>query len=178
LHVERLAVWCGPLAGAAFLGGVAAGIALADSPYPRPGATPAAIRRYFHGNARAARVSITGQLCSAAALARFTASVADLARQTTTDQTDTDTLAAASCVAGAAATCSLAASALQSLALTRGGQSDATAVALHRRVFLTGGPMHTAAFGALVGCLSLAGHRTRQLPDRLTRFRARSNPKG
>jgi Cupin domain len=166
------APWSGPLAGVAFIGGVAAGIAIADTPYPRPGATPAAIRGYFHDNARAARVSITGQLCSAAALARFAATVANLARQADTDHanTDADPLAAAARVAGAAATGSLAASALQSLALTRGGQSDATAVALHRRVFLTGGPVHTAAFGALVGCLSLAGRRTAQLPDRLTGF--------
>jgi hypothetical protein len=81
---------------------------------------------------------------------------ADLARQA---DTDADPLAAAARVAGAAATGSLSASALQSLALTRGGQRDAT-----------GGPVHTAAFGPLVGCLSLAGRRTAQRPVCLTGF--------
>ena len=151
----------GPLAGVAFIGGLAAGIAIADAPYPRPGATPAAIRRYFRGNARAARVSVAGQLCSAAALARFTATVADLAR-------DAGVPRAWSRAAGAAAAGSLATSALLSLALTGGGKSEATDAALHRAVFLAGGPVHTASFGIVVGCLSLAGRRTGQLPDPLT----------
>jgi hypothetical protein len=42
----------GPLAGVTFVGGLAAGLAVADAPYPRPGAEPAAIRRYFEGSAR------------------------------------------------------------------------------------------------------------------------------
>ena len=51
----------GPLAGASFIGGVAAAMALADSPYPRPGAEPAEVRRYFRGSPGAARVSVVGQ---------------------------------------------------------------------------------------------------------------------
>jgi len=52
---------------------------LADAPYPRPGADPAEIRRYFRGNPGVARISVVGQLISAASLARLTASVAKLA---------------------------------------------------------------------------------------------------
>ena len=66
----------GALAGGSFVGGVAGAMALADSPYPRPGSEPAEIRRYFRGNSGAARLSVVGQLISAASLARFTASLA------------------------------------------------------------------------------------------------------
>ena len=69
----------GPLAGVSFVAGLVGAITLADSPYPRPGSEPAEIRRYFRGNPRAARVSVVGQLISAASLARFTASVARMA---------------------------------------------------------------------------------------------------
>jgi hypothetical protein len=70
---------------------------------------------------------------------------------------------------GALAAGSLAASALTSLALALGPRrSNAAIVALHRRVFVLGGPVHTAAFGFLTGCLSLAGRRTAALPRPLT----------
>jgi hypothetical protein len=69
----------GTLAGVSFVGGVAGAMTLADSPYPRPGSEPEEIRRYFRGNPGAARLSVAGQLISAASLARFTASVAKLA---------------------------------------------------------------------------------------------------
>src|SRR5829696_3607229 len=153
----------GALAGVTFVGGLAGGLAIADVPYPRPGAGPAAIRRYFEGSARAARVSVAGQLLSAASLTRFTGTVAALARDARSRR-----LERATTVAGGLASASLAASALTSLALTRGAGSNARAVALHRRLFVAGGPLHTAAFGALVGCLSLAGRRTERLPRALT----------
>ena len=69
----------GLLTGVSFVGGVGGGVALADSPYPRPGSEPAEVRRYFTENSRSARLSATGQLISTASLARFTASVARLA---------------------------------------------------------------------------------------------------
>lgn len=69
----------GLLAGLSFVGGVAAATATADVPYPRPGSGPTEIRRYFRDNPGAARISVAGQLVSAASLARFTASVAKLA---------------------------------------------------------------------------------------------------
>jgi hypothetical protein len=71
------AALAGPAAGVTFAAGVAGGMALADAPYPRPGADPATVRRYFTGSAGAARVSVAGQLLSAASLAAFTTSVAD-----------------------------------------------------------------------------------------------------
>jgi hypothetical protein len=43
----------------------------------------------------------------------------------------------------------------------------ATDVALHRDVFLAGGPPYMASFGIFAGCLSLAGRRTRRLPEPL-----------
>ncbi|MEU4424411.1 hypothetical protein AB0F81_27645, partial [Actinoplanes sp. NPDC024001] len=73
--------WSGALAGVSFVGGVASALALADSPYPRPGADVAAVQSYFRGSRGAARVSVAGQLVSAVALGRFTASVARLAER-------------------------------------------------------------------------------------------------
>jgi hypothetical protein len=156
----------GPLAGLAFLGGLAAGVAVADAPYPRPGTNPAGIRRYFRGNAPAARISAAGQLVSAGMLARFTATVAQLARESSAQSR---TLPVATTATGAAAAASLATSAAISLALTsRAGARKRTAAALHRGLFVAGGPIHTATFGALVGCLSLAGRRSGRLPGALT----------
>jgi hypothetical protein len=124
----------------------------------------AATRSRRAGSPSPRSISIAGQLLSAASLARFTATVAALARDAHSRR-----LQAATTAVGGVATGSLAASALTSLALTRGaGASNASAVALHRRVFVAGGPVHTAAFGALVGCLSLAGHRSERLPRALT----------
>jgi Cupin domain len=156
----------GPLAGIAFVSGLVTALAVADAPYPRPGAKPAAIRRFFQGNARAARINVAGQLVSAAALARFTASIAQLAGDS---EPRLRRLQATTSAAGGLAAASLATSALTSLALTtRAGASDATAVALQRRMFIAGGPVHTATFGALVGCLALAGRRSGRLPHALT----------
>jgi hypothetical protein len=156
----------GPLAGVAFIGGIAAGLAVADAPYPQPGAEPRAIKRYFRGSARAARISIAGQLVSAASLARFTGSVVGLASES---GPGARRLQAAATAAGAVAVASLAVSALTSLALTgASARSNPTVVTMHRRVFVAGGPVHTAAFGVLVGCLALAGRRTGRLPAPLT----------
>jgi mannose-6-phosphate isomerase-like protein (cupin superfamily) len=156
----------GPLAGVSFIGGLVAGLAVARAPYPQPGTRPAAIRRYFQSGARGARISVAGQLISAASLARFTVSVAGLARGS---GRGSPALRAATGASGGLATASLAGSALTALALTgRAGHNRARMLVLHRRVFVLGGPLHTAAFGALVGCLSIAGHRTGRLPRPLT----------
>jgi hypothetical protein len=155
-------VLSGALAGGSFVGGVAGAMALADSPYPRPGSEPAEILRYFRGNAGAARLSVVGQLISAASLARFTASVARLA---TRSGQGSRGLQAAALVGGGLAAASLATSALLSAALTgRQGEQESSAVALHRLMFAAGGPVHGAGFGVLVGSLGLAGLRTGELP--------------
>jgi hypothetical protein len=144
----------GTLAGVSFVGGVAAAMALADSPFPRPGAEPAEISRYFRGSAGAARLSVVGQLFSAASLAWFTASVASLA---TRSGRGSRGLQVAALAGGGLAATSLATSALLSAALTgRQGEQDACASALHRLLFTAGGPVHGAGFGVLVGSLELA----------------------
>jgi hypothetical protein len=149
----------GPLAGASFIGGVAAAMALADSPYPRPGAEPAEVRRYFRGSPGAARVSVVGQLISAVSLARFTASVANLAARSGRGSR------AVAVAGGGTAAASLAASALLSAALTGGrGEQEPSAAALHKWGFIAGGPVHGVGFGVLVGALGLAGLRTGELP--------------
>lgn len=152
----------GTLAGVSFVGGVAGAMTLADSPYPRPGSEPAEIRRYFEENAGAARLNVVGQLISAASLARFTASVTQLAGRS---GQGSRWLQAAALAGGGLAAGSLATSALLSAALTgRRGEQDASAAELHRLMFAVGGPVHGAGFGVLVGSLGLAGLRTGELP--------------
>jgi hypothetical protein len=152
----------GPLAGASFIAGVAGAMALADDPYPRPGSEPAQVRRYFGGNAGPARLSAAGQAVSAASLVGFTVSVARLAGRS---GRGSRALQAAAVAGGGLAAGSLAAAAGYAAALTGpAGDSDAGAATLARRAFVAGGPVHTAAFGVLVGALGLAGLRTGELP--------------
>jgi hypothetical protein len=152
----------GPLAGASFIAGVAGAVALSDSPYPRPGAQTADVRRYFRGSRTAARVSVVGQLVSAASLVRFTASVARFAGRS---KRSSRGLRSAAAVGGMLAAASLATSALCAAALTGSrGEQDASAAALHRLMFAAGGPVHGAGFGVLVGALGMAGLRTGELP--------------
>jgi hypothetical protein len=59
MHVRRDGfALAGPIAAASFVTGVAADNGLSDAPYPRPGASPDAIRRYFSDNAGLARMSV------------------------------------------------------------------------------------------------------------------------
>jgi hypothetical protein len=152
----------GLLAGVSFIGGVGGAMALADSPYPRPGSEPAEIRRYFTENSRSARISATGQLISTVSLARFTASVARLAARS---GQRTQALRTAAVAGGGLATAALATSALCTLALSgRRGQDEDSAAKLARRAFAAGGPIHGVGFGVLTGVLALAGLRTGELP--------------
>lgn len=152
----------GPMAGASFVAGVAAAMILVDAPYPRPGSEPADIQRYFRDNPGAARISVVGQLVSAASLARFTASVAKLASWSGRGSAKLRTAALAG---GGLAAASLATSALLSAALTGPwGEQESDASTLHRWGFATGGPVHGAGFGLLVGSLGLGGLRTGELP--------------
>ena len=155
----------GTLAGISFVGGVVGAMALADSPYQRPGSDPAEIRRYFRENSGAARVSVVGQLISAASLARFAASAARLAGRSGRGSRG---LQAAALAGGGLAAASLATSALLSAALTgRRGEQDASATALHKLMFAAGGPVHGVGFGVLIGSLGLAGLSTGGLPPPL-----------
>jgi hypothetical protein len=157
--------WSGPLAGASFVAGIAGAMASSDAPYPRPGADVATIQRYFSGNAKAARISLAGQLVSAALLAAFTTSVVRLAQRS-----GDRGLRARALTGGTVATVTLVASALASAALTgRPGRDGVRAARLHRLVFLTGGAAHNVGLGMLVSSLGRAGSRTGELPASLTR---------
>ena len=152
----------GLLTGVSFIGGVGGGVALANSPYPRPGSEPAEVRRYFTENSRSARLSATGQLISTASLARFAASVARLAGRSGKGSRG---LRAAAIAGGWLASASLATSGLHTLALSgRWGKEDDSAATLARRAFAAGGPIHGVGFGVLTGALALAGLRTGDLP--------------
>ena len=154
----------GAVAGASFLAGVAGAMARSEHAYPRPGAGGSEIRRYFTQPSRAPRISIAGQLVSAAALARFTGSVTRLA-----GRAGSRPLQGLALAGGAIATAGLAASALTAAVLTtdRSEDPDRT-VALAKRAFLAGGPGHGVGFGLLMGALGLAGLRTRELPRAVT----------
>jgi hypothetical protein len=170
--LQRSAAVTGPLVGAAFLGGVGTAVRLSDHPYPRPGADADAIRTYFTDGARGARISATGQLVSAAALAAFSGAVAQFARRPAgrrlrrrRHDAAGDRLATAAVAGGALASASLAAAGLHALALTTGRAAEPErAIVLHRRAFLAGGPTHGVGFGILVGALGLAGLRGGGLP--------------
>jgi hypothetical protein len=151
----------GLLTGVSFIGGVGGGVALANSPYPRPGSEPAEVSRYFTENSRSARLSATGQLISTASLARFAASVARLGGRSGNGSRG---LRAAAIAGGWLATASLATSGLHTLSLSgRWGKEDDSAATLARRAFAAGGPIHGVGFGVLTGALALAGLRTGDL---------------
>jgi hypothetical protein len=150
----------GAVAGVSFVGGLAGATARSEHPYPRPGSTGAEIRRYFTQPSRAPRISVAGQLVSAAALARFTASVKGLA-----GRAGSRPLEALAVTGGAIATAGLAASALTAAALITDRSDDPDdAVRMARRAFLAGGPIHGVGFGLLIGALASAGLRTGELP--------------
>jgi len=157
-----LAAFGGPLAAISFVAGVAAGNGLSDAPYPRPGTSPDVIKRYFSDNAGPARLSVVGQFISAGSLGVFTTSVVGLARRA---GPGSGGLQAAAAAGGVLSVATLGASALTSLQLTGGKADDPkTAVPLHRRAFLAGGPLHGPAIGLLTGALGLAGLGTNELP--------------
>jgi hypothetical protein len=152
----------GTVMGVSFIAGIAGARARSEHPYPRPGSSGADVRRYFTQPSHAPRVSIAGQLISAASLARFTASVAGLAGRA---GSGSRALQAVAVAGGAVATAGLAGSAVTAAALTtdRSDNPDHARL-LARRAFLAGGPIHGVGFGLLVGVLGVAGLRTRELP--------------
>ena len=160
-HADRGAL-SGLLAGVSFVGGVAGAMALAEVPFPRPGADPAQVRRYFTQKAgRPAQLSAAGQAISAAALVRFAASVAELARRAGPRP---PMLPAAAVAGGGLAAASLATSAVSHTTITLLKDDDDRAATLARRAFVAGGPVHGVGFGVLTGALALAGLRAGELP--------------
>jgi hypothetical protein len=166
----------GPLAGVSFVASLVALNALSEAPYPMPGADAAAIRRYFTGEHRAARLGAAAQVVCAASLARFAGSVAALAARAPRSPR---ALRAASIAGGALAATSLATSALTTITLTTGrAEPDSDAEMMHRRMFVTGGPVHGVGLGLLVGSLGLAGLDTGELPPRLSKIALASSVAG
>jgi hypothetical protein len=152
----------GVLTGVSFVGGLAAGLRLADAPFPRPGASVKDIQRFFLGNAGPERINLTGQLLSAVSLARYSVSVARLAGRA---GRGSRALQAAAVTGGVLACGSLAASVTAAAALTAGpGRDQGRVRRLHRLVFNAGGPVHGAGLALLLGALGVAALRTGALP--------------
>lgn len=164
--------WSGPLTALSFL----AGVARANSPYPRPWAPPAEVSAYFTKNAVSAGLSATGQLASALSLLGFTRSVATLAARS---GRGSRVLRASAIVGGGVAAASLATSAICTAALSgKRGRQQATAAPIARRGFAAGGPVHGVGFGLLCGALGVAGLRTGALPRPVAILAVASAPPG
>jgi hypothetical protein len=103
----------GVFTGVSFVGGLATGLSLADAPFPQPGADVKDIQEFFQGSSGAERINVAGQLLSAASLAVFSRSVAQLA-----GRSGSKMLKAAAIAGGALASTSLAASATAAGALS------------------------------------------------------------
>jgi hypothetical protein len=152
----------GILTGVSFVGGLATGLSLADAPFPQPGADVEDVQKFFQGSSRAERINITGQLLSAAFLALFSRSVAQLAGRA---GRRSKMLKGAAIAGGTLASASLAASATAAAALTSGpGRDKDWAKSLHRFLFAAGGPVHGGGLALLLGALGPAGLRTGALP--------------
>jgi hypothetical protein len=157
---DNPAALSGILTGASFVAGLATGLSLADAPFPQPGADVKDVQKFFQGDAGAERINVTGQLLSAASLAVFSRSVAQL-----TGRGGSKLLKAAAIAGGALASTSLAASATAAAALTSApGRDQDQAKSLHRFLFAAGGPVHGGGLALLLGALGLAGLRTAALP--------------
>jgi hypothetical protein len=156
----------GVLTGVSFIGGLATGLSLADTPFPQPGADVTDVQRFFQGDAGPERINLAGQFLSAASLAVFSASVARLAGRAGPSSRALQVMAI---TGGALASLSLAASAAAAAALTTApGRDQDRARSLHRFLFAAGGPVHGAGLALLLGALGLAGRRTGALPRPLT----------
>ena len=150
----------GVLTGVSFVGGLATGLSLADAPFPQPGADVKDIQKFFQGSSGAERINVAGQLLSAASLAVFSRSVAQLA-----GRSGSKILKAAAIAGGALASTSLAASATAAAVLTsQRGNDDDQARSLPRFLFSAGGPVHGGGLALLLSALGLAGLRTGALP--------------
>jgi hypothetical protein len=159
---DNPAALSGVLTGASFVGGLATGLSLADAPFPQPGAHVKDVQKFFQGDAGAERINVAGQLLSAASLAVFSRSVAQL---TGRRGSGSKMLKAAAIAGGALASTSLAASATAAAALTSApGRDKDQAKSLHRFLFAAGGPVHGGGLALLLGALGLGGLRTAALP--------------
>lgn len=159
--VDLIASAAGPVAALSFVGGVAMATALSDAPFPRPGASPEQVRKYFDDNSGPARVSIAGQLVSAVALGTFAAALAKMAERSRAGAT----VATAARIGAAVTVSTLTASALASLQLTASGvAASSRAGTWHKAVFVTGGPLHGPGIGLVMAALGMFGLKTLRIP--------------
>ncbi|MGH3758589.1 hypothetical protein [Actinophytocola sp.] len=160
---RELGALSGPLAAAAFVGSVGGSIKLAGGPPPRPGSAPEDVRKWYDASPKAGRVSAVGQVASLLSVARFTATVARLAKRSGSRSLRTAALAG-----GTATVASLATSVACTAQLTTDArEDDEKAVRLNDTAFAAGGPVHGVGFGVLTGSLALAGLRGGELPKPL-----------
>jgi hypothetical protein len=152
----------GVLTGVSFVGGLATGLSLADAPFPQPGADVKDVQRFFQGSSGAERIDVAGQLLSAASLAVFSRSVAQLA-----GHSGSKMLKAAAIAGRALASTSLAASATAAALTSERGRDEDQARSLHRFLFSAGGPVHGGGLAPLLGALGLTGLRTGAVPHPL-----------
>ncbi|MGH3758598.1 hypothetical protein [Actinophytocola sp.] len=151
----------GLLAGLGFFGGIAATKATEKSEYPRPGTPPEELARYFTESATAARLSVAGHAVSTTGLARFTGTVAGLAKRS---GKGSGALRTAALVGGGWAVATQALSASATLLLTSKDNHLQTTRDLREVSYHLGGHVHGVGFGLLTGALGVAGLRTGELP--------------
>lgn len=156
---RALSTWSGPLTGASFVAGLGGAMARSDHPYPRPGSDDAETHRYFVQRSGVDQRRRPGDLHGLAA--RFSALAADFAGRS---GRGSRALRAATLAGGGLAVASLATAALTAAALTGRRGSQEKPVALARRAFTAGGPVHGVGFGLVVGALRMAGLRSGDLP--------------
>ena len=144
------------LTGVSFVGGLATGLSLADAPFPQPGADVKDIQKFFQGSSGAERINVAGQLLSAASLAVFSRSVAQLAG--CGDPRCSRPLP--SPVEHSPAPRWPPPRQPPPHSHRKRGRDDDQARSLHRFLFSAGGPVHGGGLALLLSALGLAGLRT------------------
>lgn len=151
----------GLLAGLGFFGGIAATKATEKSEYPRPGTAPEEVQKYFTESTTAARLSVLGHAVSASGLARFTGTVAGVAKRS---GKGSGALRAAAWTGGTFAVATQVLSASSTLLLTSKDNHLQTTKDLREVSYHIGSHVHGVGFGLLTGALGLAGLRSGELP--------------
>lgn len=136
---------------------------LADGALPLPGASAEAFARYAIENRTAAVVVGVCQVLSALALFSFTVSVTALVRRITDKRNTPISLTATSGVLSAVFLLVCALLGLLLVAVAPGGNLGLVD-GLRQANFLTGGTLHIASLGVLIGATSLAARRAKALP--------------
>jgi hypothetical protein len=151
----------GLLAGLGFFGGIAATKATEKSEYPRPGTPAEEVQKYFTESTTAARLSVVGHAVSASGLARFTGTVAGVAKRS---GKGSGPLRAAAWTGGTFAVATQILSASSTLLLTSKDNHLQTTKDLREVSYHIGSHVHGVGFGLLTGALGLAGLRSGELP--------------